>query len=134
MSLECFAEIAVTLQSQQQIESLTADFEHAGQHGPFHAVETIAVLSGCSHIRLELIDKRIELLGKRLWTWCFCASLFTVFKISPSRGSQVLIEVLGGEFDGVLGCDYFIGATNTRRRRAFKTLSCESETAFSMMP
>ena len=63
MSLECFAEIAVTLQSQQQIESLTADFEHAGQHGPFHAVETIAVLSGCSHIRLELIAKRIELLG-----------------------------------------------------------------------
>lgn len=45
--------------------------------------------------------------GKRLWTWCFRATLFTVYKISPSRGSQVLIEVLGKEFDGVLGCDYF---------------------------
>ena len=45
--------------------------------------------------------------GKRLWTWCFRATLFTVYKISPSRGSQVLIEVLGEEFDGVLGCDYF---------------------------
>lgn len=45
--------------------------------------------------------------GQRLWTWCFRASLFTVFKISPSRGSQVLIEVLGEEFNGVLGCDYF---------------------------
>jgi transposase len=45
--------------------------------------------------------------GKRLWTWCFRAALFTVFKISPSRGSDVLLEVLGKEFDGLLGCDYF---------------------------
>jgi transposase len=45
--------------------------------------------------------------GQRLWTWCFRAQLYTVFKISPSRGSDVLIEVLGTEFDGVLGCDYF---------------------------
>jgi transposase len=45
--------------------------------------------------------------GNRLWTWCFRASLYTVYKISPSRGSQVLVDVLGEEFDGVLGCDYF---------------------------
>jgi transposase len=45
--------------------------------------------------------------GDRLWTWCFRAALFTVFKISPSRGSQVLEELLGQEFNGVLGCDYF---------------------------
>jgi transposase len=45
--------------------------------------------------------------GRRLWTWCFRAPLYTVFKISPSRGSDVLIEVLGREFDGLLGCDYF---------------------------
>jgi hypothetical protein len=45
--------------------------------------------------------------GKTHWTWCFRAPLFTLFKISPSRGSDVLIEVLGKEFNGVLGCDYF---------------------------
>lgn len=45
--------------------------------------------------------------GKRLWTWCFRATLFTVYKISPSRGSDILIEVLGDEFNGILGCDYF---------------------------
>jgi transposase len=45
--------------------------------------------------------------GERLWTWCFRASLYTLFKISPSRGSEVLVDVLGKEFDGVLGCDYF---------------------------
>jgi len=45
--------------------------------------------------------------GKRMWTWCFRASLYTLFKIDASRGSQVLVEVLGNEFAGVLGCDYF---------------------------
>jgi len=44
---------------------------------------------------------------QRMWTWCFRASLFTLFKIDPSRGSEVLLEVLGREFHGVLGCDYF---------------------------
>jgi transposase len=41
------------------------------------------------------------------WTWCFRAAAFTVFKISESRGSQVLFDVLGREFEGVIGCDYF---------------------------
>jgi transposase len=45
--------------------------------------------------------------GKQWWTWCFRASLFTVFKIDPTRSSAVLLEVLGEEFSGVLGCDYF---------------------------
>ena len=45
--------------------------------------------------------------GKRPWTWCFRAELFVLFKIDASRGSQVLMDVLGKEFDGVLGCDYF---------------------------
>ena len=45
--------------------------------------------------------------GQGLWTWCFRAPLFTLFKIDPSRGSEVLVEVLGAEFAGVLGCDYF---------------------------
>jgi hypothetical protein len=44
--------------------------------------------------------------GERMWTWCFRAAMFTLFKISPSRGSQVLLEVLGAEFDGTIGCDY----------------------------
>lgn len=45
--------------------------------------------------------------GQRMWTWCFRAATFTLFKIDSSRGSQVLVNVLGEEFDGVLGCDYF---------------------------
>src|SRR5580693_7444256 len=45
--------------------------------------------------------------GERMWTWCFCAKLYTLFKIDPTRSGDVLIEVLGNEFDGVLGCDFF---------------------------
>ena len=45
--------------------------------------------------------------GERQWTWCFRAGLYTLFKIDPTRSGDVLIEVLGAEFDGVLGCDYF---------------------------
>jgi hypothetical protein len=33
--------------------------------------------------------------------------MYVLFKIDKSRGSKVLIDVLGKEFNGVLGCDYF---------------------------
>jgi len=45
--------------------------------------------------------------GDRFWTWVFKAELYVLFKIDKSRGSAVLIEVLGEEFDGTLGSDYF---------------------------
>jgi transposase len=45
--------------------------------------------------------------GEQWWTWCFRASLYTVFKIDRTRSGDVLVEVLGKEFDGVLGCDYY---------------------------
>jgi len=45
--------------------------------------------------------------GVRMWTWCFRAELYTLFKIDPARSGDVLIEVLGEEFRGVLGCDCF---------------------------
>ena len=45
--------------------------------------------------------------GQPWWTWCFRAELYTLFRIDHSRGSDILVEMLGKEFDGVLGCDYF---------------------------
>lgn len=44
---------------------------------------------------------------EKYWTWCFRAPLYTLFRIDKSRGSKVLLDVLGEEFNGVLGCDYF---------------------------
>ena len=57
--------------------------------------------------RLNVDETGHEEIGQRLWTWCFLAYLYTVYEISPSRGSEVLVEVLGTEFNGILGCDYF---------------------------
>lgn len=62
-------------------------------------------LPGASRVNVDETGHKEN--GRRLWTWCFRAALFTLFKISPSRGSDVLVEVLGREFNGVLGCDYF---------------------------
>jgi len=45
--------------------------------------------------------------ARRLWTWCFRAATFTLFKSDPSRSSPVRVGVLGAEFRGVLGGDYF---------------------------
>ena len=44
---------------------------------------------------------------KRFWTWCFRADAYTLFKIADTRGSRVLLDVLGEDFAGVIGCDYF---------------------------
>ena len=45
--------------------------------------------------------------GTLMWTWCFRSPNFTVYRISSSRGSQVLTEMLGESFGGVIGCDCF---------------------------
>jgi transposase len=45
--------------------------------------------------------------GRRWWTWCLAADLYTLFKIDRHRSSGVLIELLGLDFEGVIGCDYF---------------------------
>jgi transposase len=60
-----------------------------------------------SQARLNVDETGHHDQGERWWTWCFRASLYTLFKIDPTRSGDVLLEVLGDEFNGVLGCDYF---------------------------
>jgi transposase len=67
--------------------------------------ELVAALPRQPYVRSDETGHKEN--GKRFWTWCFRADLFTLFWIDRSRGSQVLYEVLGADFDGVLGCDYF---------------------------
>ncbi len=57
--------------------------------------------------RLNIDETGHQQSGDRMWTWCFRASLYTLFKIDPTRSGDVLIAVLGKEFNGVLGCDYY---------------------------
>ena len=45
--------------------------------------------------------------GQLWWTWCLRADLYTLYKIDSRRSADVLLELLGKDFDGVIGCDYF---------------------------
>jgi transposase len=45
--------------------------------------------------------------GDKHWTWCFQTLNYTLFHIDKSRGSQVLFELLGEDFNGILNCDYY---------------------------
>jgi hypothetical protein len=46
-------------------------------------------------------------MARRYWTWCFRARAFVLFKIEPSRATEVLLRILGPSFQGILGCDYY---------------------------
>ena len=46
-------------------------------------------------------------LRRSVWTWVFATPRFTTFKLAASRGSKVLIEVLGKRFKGTVICDFF---------------------------
>ena len=45
--------------------------------------------------------------GQLMWTWCFRAVEFVVFRILDSRATKVLHETLGKDYAGLIGCDYF---------------------------
>jgi transposase len=60
-----------------------------------------------NQLRLNIDETGHKQNGVRMWTWCFRAALYTLFKIDPTRSGDVLIDVLGEEFKGVLGCDYY---------------------------
>ncbi|MBN1855156.1 MAG: transposase [Pirellulales bacterium] len=44
---------------------------------------------------------------KSAWTWCQQTPEAVFFHISPSRASQVLLDILGEDFGGVVVCDYY---------------------------
>ena len=49
--------------------------------------------------------------GQRWQMWCFCNAFLAFFHPDKSRGSQVVIALLGQDFAGLLHCDFY-GAYN----------------------
>jgi transposase len=41
----------------------------------------------------------------KAWVWTFVAATFTFFACRPSRAAEVLKELLGGAFSGIIHCD-----------------------------
>jgi transposase len=69
----------------------------------YNELQTILPQQNAAHIDESSLPEN----GKKLWIWVFETQLFSFYKIDPSRGSRVLIEMLGKNFRGVIGCDYF---------------------------
>lgn len=70
--------------------------------------ELCAALPDQSHVAMDETGHPER--GKRCWTWCATTEHFTVFRIAApgiSRGSQVIRDLLGEEYSGVLLSDCF---------------------------
>jgi len=71
--------------------------------GPYG--ELIELLPQQSHLNSDETGHKEN--GQRYWIWCFRAASFVLFTIDPSRGTEVLMRILGKDFKGILGCDYY---------------------------
>ena len=67
--------------------------------------ELIHLLPKQTHLNIDETGHKEN--GAPYWTWCFRAKTFVVFKIDRSRGSEVLMDVLGQHYHGSLGADFW---------------------------
>jgi transposase len=67
--------------------------------------QLLALLPQQAHLNADETGHKEN--GHRYWTWCFRAKDFIVFKIQASRGSDVLFDILGQNFQGSLGADFW---------------------------
>ena len=67
--------------------------------------QLLALLPQQVHLNIDETGHKEN--GHRYWTWCFRAKDYLVFKIYASRGSDVLFDLLGQNFAGSLGADFW---------------------------
>jgi len=68
--------------------------------------ELIAAIRQCCVVHVDETGWRIGILGA--WLWVFTSRTITVYVIDESRGHEVVVEILGREFRGVLVADCFM--------------------------
>jgi len=64
--------------------------------------------------------------GQGYWTWCLRAAGFTVFRIDATRATQVLVDLLGEDFGGLLTVDYYSANRSFARRCEVRVQYCWS--------
>lgn len=62
--------------------------------------------------------------GDQWWTWCFRAELYTLYHIDAYRNAEVLMDTLGRDFDGIVGCDYFSAYRRYMRECSVRVQFC----------
>lgn len=67
--------------------------------------ELLALLPEQKFLNVDETGHKLN--GAPWWTWCFRAELYVLYHLDAHRSAAVLMDVLGKEFAGVLGCDYF---------------------------
>lgn len=95
--LEAALQIPISLGSTQKAWEETSAAVAAPYHELQQALPQQPVLNG------DETGHRTN--GQKRWLWAFVASTFIFYRISPSRGADVLRELLGESFAGILGSD-----------------------------
>ena len=79
-----------------------ADMRLATRAGPVY-VELIELVRRLAQVHVDETGWRIGTLSA--WLWVFCGSDVTVYTIKRSRGHQMVLEILGQQFQGRLTTD-----------------------------
>lgn len=82
-----------------------ADMRLAGRAAPVYA-ELIDAVRQLAQVHVDETGWRIGTLSA--WLWVFCGRDVTVYTIRTSRGHEVVIDILGTEFKGILTTDGLI--------------------------
>jgi hypothetical protein len=68
--------------------------------------ELVEAIRGCASVHADETGWRIGVLSA--WLWVFTSKSVTVYTIDQSRSHQVVVDILGCEFEGVLVSDCFL--------------------------
>jgi transposase len=85
--------------------------------------QLVEAVRQCSVVHADETGWRIDTLSA--WLWVFTNREVTVYAIRDNRSSDVVLEILGGEFRGILASDCFL-AYDDRRLTAWLKQKCLS--------
>jgi transposase len=126
-----FEKISQQLESQFGFPMTAASaFDVTRRVSDYLRPEYDAVVDQIRTAKVVYIDETGEKVdGKRHWLWVFTTKTHTLFVISGSRGKKVLLEVLGKDFKGYVGCDGWKSYSNFtgRLQRCWAHLLREAE-------
>src|SRR5262249_60107046 len=77
------------------------------------------LVAAARHSAVQHVDETgWKIGGRSAWLWVFADAHVTLYRIRPSRGHDVVVEVLGEDFGGVLVSDCFL---------AYDPLACDKQ-------
>jgi len=126
-----FEKISKQLESQFGFPMTAASvFDVTRRVSDYLRFEYDAIVEQIRTAKIVYIDETGEKVdGKRHWLWVFTTKTHTLFVISKCRGKKVLLEVLGKDFEGHIGCDGWRSYSNftDRLQRCWAHLLREAE-------